>query len=129
MAAYGGIYIVASQLWLWLAEGHRPDTWDLVGGIFACGGDHIVRPSRPPDALPLLCPLWMLLKTMLSRGGMMLCGGLTHIGTGTKTGTGKTKISTAGCGGSNMMKSGGGGGRKITATGGGGSKSKSGSSK
>jgi drug/metabolite transporter superfamily protein YnfA len=24
-AAYGGIYIVASLLWLWLAEGRRPD--------------------------------------------------------------------------------------------------------
>ncbi|QND75191.1 hypothetical protein HB776_31275 [Tardiphaga robiniae] len=27
-AAYGGIYIIASVLWLWLAEGHRPDRWD-----------------------------------------------------------------------------------------------------
>jgi small multidrug resistance family-3 protein len=34
-AAYGGIYIVASLLWLWLAEGHRPDIWDLVGGVVA----------------------------------------------------------------------------------------------
>lgn len=31
-AAYGGIYIVASLLWLWVAEGHRPDRWDLAGG-------------------------------------------------------------------------------------------------
>ncbi|WP_256752887.1 YnfA family protein [Mesorhizobium sp. Mes31] len=34
-AAYGGIYIIASLLWLWLAEGHRPDTWDLAGGAIA----------------------------------------------------------------------------------------------
>ena len=34
-AAYGGVYIVASLLWLWLAEGTRPDTWDLVGGALA----------------------------------------------------------------------------------------------
>ena len=34
-AAYGGIYIVASLLWQWLAEGHRPDTWDLMGGATA----------------------------------------------------------------------------------------------
>ncbi|MCA0046217.1 YnfA family protein [Mesorhizobium sp. B283B1A] len=34
-AAYGGVYISASLLWLWLAEGHRPDTWDLVGGAVA----------------------------------------------------------------------------------------------
>jgi small multidrug resistance family-3 protein len=34
-AAHGGIYIVASLLWLWLAEGHRPDIWDLVDGVVA----------------------------------------------------------------------------------------------
>lgn len=34
-AAYGGIYIVASLLWLWLAEGQRPDMWDLAGGLGA----------------------------------------------------------------------------------------------
>ena len=34
-AAYGGIYIVASLLWLWLAEGQRPDMWDLGGGALA----------------------------------------------------------------------------------------------
>lgn len=34
-AAYGGIYIVASLFWLWLAEGQRPDRWDLTGGALA----------------------------------------------------------------------------------------------
>lgn len=34
-AAYGGIYIVASLLWLWLVEGQLPDTWDLAGGVLA----------------------------------------------------------------------------------------------
>jgi small multidrug resistance family-3 protein len=34
-AAYGGVYIVASLLWLWLAEGRRPDVWDLAGGAVA----------------------------------------------------------------------------------------------
>lgn len=34
-AAYGGIYIVASLLWLWLAEGNVPDRWDLAGGALA----------------------------------------------------------------------------------------------
>ena len=34
-AAYGGIYIAASLLWLWLAEGQVPDRWDLVGGAMA----------------------------------------------------------------------------------------------
>ena len=34
-AAYGGVYIVASLLWLRLAEGTRPDMWDLLGGGLA----------------------------------------------------------------------------------------------
>ena len=31
-AAYGGIYIAASLLWLWLVEGTRPGLYDLTGG-------------------------------------------------------------------------------------------------
>lgn len=34
-AAYGGVYIVASLLWLWLAEGKIPDRWDITGGGLA----------------------------------------------------------------------------------------------
>ena len=34
-AAYGGIYICASLLWLWSVEGVRPDRWD-VGGAALC---------------------------------------------------------------------------------------------
>ncbi|MEG3178173.1 YnfA family protein [Sphingomonas sp. RB3P16] len=34
-AAYGGIYITAAVFWLWLAEGVRPDRWDL-GGTAIC---------------------------------------------------------------------------------------------
>lgn len=34
-AAYGGIYIVASLFWLWLAEGQKPDVWDIAGGSVA----------------------------------------------------------------------------------------------
>lgn len=30
-AAYGGIYIASALAWLWLAEGVRPDRWDIVG--------------------------------------------------------------------------------------------------
>ena len=30
-AAYGGVYITASLLWLWVVEGVRPDRWDLAG--------------------------------------------------------------------------------------------------
>lgn len=34
-AAYGGVYICASLLWLWAIEGLRPDRWD-VGGALLC---------------------------------------------------------------------------------------------
>jgi small multidrug resistance family-3 protein len=37
-AAYGGTYIGASLLWLWLIEGRRPDLWDLTGGAVAMLG-------------------------------------------------------------------------------------------
>ncbi|MCB2130392.1 MAG: YnfA family protein [Rhodobacteraceae bacterium] len=30
-AAYGGVYIAASLVWLWRVEGQRPDFWDLAG--------------------------------------------------------------------------------------------------
>jgi small multidrug resistance family-3 protein len=30
-AAYGGVYITAALLWLWVVEGTRPDRWDLLG--------------------------------------------------------------------------------------------------
>ena len=32
-AAYGGVYIAASLVWLWAIEGSRPDRWDVTGGI------------------------------------------------------------------------------------------------
>lgn len=34
-AVYGGVYIVASLVWLFLVEGKAPDRWDL-GGAFVC---------------------------------------------------------------------------------------------
>ena len=41
-AAYGGIYICASLLWLWLAEGKRPDLWDIGGGLLCLAGAAII---------------------------------------------------------------------------------------
>ncbi len=47
-AAYGGIYIVASLLWLWLAEGRRPDIWDFfwLGAGIDCRRHHPVCAAR-----------------------------------------------------------------------------------
>lgn len=37
-AAYGGVYISASLLWLWFVEGNPPDRWDIVGAILCFAG-------------------------------------------------------------------------------------------
>lgn len=41
-AAYGGIYIAASLLWLWLVEGVRPDRWDIVGAAICIAGASLI---------------------------------------------------------------------------------------
>ena len=41
-AVYGGIYIVSSLIWLWVAEGHRPDQWDLTGASLCLLGAAII---------------------------------------------------------------------------------------
>lgn len=41
-AAYGGVYITASLLWLWLVEGARPDRWDTIGAIVCLVGVAII---------------------------------------------------------------------------------------
>jgi small multidrug resistance family-3 protein len=41
-AAYGGIYIVASLLWLWLAEEARPDRWDIAGAGLCLAGATLI---------------------------------------------------------------------------------------
>jgi small multidrug resistance family-3 protein len=37
-AAYGGVYIVASLVWLWMVEGVRPDHWDAAGALLCVAG-------------------------------------------------------------------------------------------
>ena len=41
-AAYGGIYIGASLLWLWFAEGVAPERWDLAGATIAVAGAIVI---------------------------------------------------------------------------------------
>jgi len=46
-AAYGGIYIAMSLAWLWLAEGQRPDRWDIAGALVCLiGASIILLPAR-----------------------------------------------------------------------------------
>jgi small multidrug resistance family-3 protein len=41
-AAYGGIYIAAALLWLWVVEGVRPDRYDVGGAIVCLVGATII---------------------------------------------------------------------------------------
>lgn len=41
-AAYGGIYIAASLLWLWAVEGQLPDRFDMAGGAICLAGASLI---------------------------------------------------------------------------------------
>ena len=41
-AAYGGVYIAASLLWLWAVENVRPDRWDMTGAAICLVGAAII---------------------------------------------------------------------------------------
>ena len=41
-AAYGGVYIASSLVWLWMYEGVRPDRWDLVGAMVCVLGAGLI---------------------------------------------------------------------------------------
>jgi len=46
-AAYGGVYISAALLWLWLVDGVKPTHWDLIGAALClCGMLVIIFGSR-----------------------------------------------------------------------------------
>lgn len=46
-AAYGGVYVATALIWLWLADGVRPDRWDVLGGAISILGMAIIFfPSR-----------------------------------------------------------------------------------
>lgn len=41
-ATYGGVYIAASLVWLWAAEGVRPDRWDVAGATLCLIGAMVI---------------------------------------------------------------------------------------
>jgi small multidrug resistance family-3 protein len=41
-AAYGGVYICASLIWMALVEKSPPDRWDLIGGAVCLAGAGII---------------------------------------------------------------------------------------
>ncbi len=38
LAAYGGVFVAGSLLWGVVADGFRPDRWDLIGAVVALVG-------------------------------------------------------------------------------------------
>jgi small multidrug resistance family-3 protein len=52
-AAYGGIYILSSLVWLWLAEGVRPDRWDVLGAAVCLVGAALILFGPRAPGLPL----------------------------------------------------------------------------
>jgi small multidrug resistance family-3 protein len=47
-AAYGGIYIGVAVVWLWLVDGQKPTSWDLVGAAVAVAGMAIIMLGPRP---------------------------------------------------------------------------------
>jgi len=41
-AAYGGVYIGAALVWLWLIEGRAPDRFDVAGAIICLIGAAVI---------------------------------------------------------------------------------------
>lgn len=41
-ATYGGVYIAASLVWLWVVEHRAPDRWDLVGAAICLVGAAVI---------------------------------------------------------------------------------------
>jgi small multidrug resistance family-3 protein len=41
-AAYGGVYICASLIWMAMVEKSPPDRWDLIGGAVCLAGAGII---------------------------------------------------------------------------------------
>jgi small multidrug resistance family-3 protein len=41
-AAYGGVYITASLLWLLAVEGTSPDRWDVLGAVICLIGSAVI---------------------------------------------------------------------------------------
>ncbi|MDB5363410.1 MAG: hypothetical protein JWO51_4707 [Rhodospirillales bacterium] len=41
-AAYGGVYVAVSLLWLLVVERVRPDRWDLMGAVLCIAGAGVI---------------------------------------------------------------------------------------
>lgn len=42
LAAYGGIFVAGSLIWGWVADGYRPDHFDITGALICLAGMGVV---------------------------------------------------------------------------------------
>jgi small multidrug resistance family-3 protein len=42
LAAYGGIFVAESLLWGWIADGYRPDRFDILGAVICLAGMAVI---------------------------------------------------------------------------------------
>ena len=42
LAAYGGVFVAGSLLWGVVADGFRPDRWDVIGALVCLGGMAVI---------------------------------------------------------------------------------------
>jgi len=45
-AAYGGIYILSSLVWLWKVDGRMPDIYDIIGVLLSVAGALVILLGR-----------------------------------------------------------------------------------
>jgi len=44
-AAYGGVFVILSLAWGWWVDGHRPDRYDVAGGLLCLVGVAVIMYS------------------------------------------------------------------------------------
>ncbi len=42
LAAYGGVFVAGSLAWGMVADGYRPDRWDVIGALVCLGGMAVI---------------------------------------------------------------------------------------
>lgn len=42
LAAYGGVFVAGSLIWGAVADGYRPDRWDIVGALICLAGMAVI---------------------------------------------------------------------------------------
>ncbi|MET9799156.1 YnfA family protein [Streptomyces sp. NPDC006368] len=42
LAAYGGVFVAGSLAWARVADGYRPDRWDVVGALICLAGMAVI---------------------------------------------------------------------------------------